>query len=165
MVVDKQFRNWWENCPLGNSLRLGDSNPEKPSGTPWSTPTVAQTHGWYFDCQDGFCTHHAQTLSLLQTPGQTWTNTLTLTSWWFHRTGSHHTLQWTDIQQTGHYIKISAQTYINKIVEHHGWQQENIANLPLVKPNDSMYQVTLELSYGPDDVKEERELKTQMGFI
>jgi hypothetical protein len=30
--------------------------------------------------------------------------------------------------------------------------------------NDSAYQATLKLSYGPEDVKEERELETQMGF-
>jgi hypothetical protein len=69
-----------------------------------------------------------------------------------------------DIEQTRHYIKISAQTYINKIVKHHGWQLEKTANLPLPMRNNSIYQATLELSYGPDDVKEEREHETQMGF-
>jgi hypothetical protein len=70
-----------------------------------------------------------------------------------------------DIQQTRHYIKMLAQTYIsNKIVEHPGWQHKKTANLPLPMRNDSTYQAGLELSYGPDDVKEERELKIQMGF-
>jgi hypothetical protein len=31
--------------------------------------------------------------------------------------------------------------------------------------NVSVYQANLELSYGPKDIKEQRELKTQMGFI
>jgi hypothetical protein len=69
-----------------------------------------------------------------------------------------------DIQQTRDYIKISCPTYIDKIVEHHGWQNETTANLPLPMRNDSVYQANLELSYGPDDIKEQRELETQMGF-
>jgi hypothetical protein len=35
-------------------------------------------------------------------------------------------------------------------------------NIPM--RNDSTYQATLELSYSPDNVKEEQELETQMGF-
>jgi hypothetical protein len=69
-----------------------------------------------------------------------------------------------DIQQTRDYIKISCPTYIDKIVEHHGWQNETTANLPLPMRNDSVYQANLELSYGPDNIKEQRDLETQMGF-
>jgi hypothetical protein len=49
-------------------------------------------------------------------------------------------------------------------VEHHKWQQELTANLPILMRNDSTYQANLELSYGPDNVKEQQELETQMGF-
>jgi hypothetical protein len=69
-----------------------------------------------------------------------------------------------DIQQTRHYIKISCQTYINKIVEHHEWQHEHTANLPIPMHNSSTYQANLELFYGPKDVKEQQELETQMEF-
>ena len=69
-----------------------------------------------------------------------------------------------DIQQTRHYIKISCQTYIDKTVGHHEWQEEHTANLPIPMVNDSTYQANLKLSYGPDDVKEQQELETQMGF-
>jgi hypothetical protein len=69
-----------------------------------------------------------------------------------------------DIQQTRHYIKISWQTYIDKIVEHHEWQHEHTANLPIPMRNDSIYQANLELSYGPEDVKAQQELETQMQF-
>jgi hypothetical protein len=68
-----------------------------------------------------------------------------------------------DIQQTRHYVKISCQTYIGKTVEHHKWQQEHTANLPIPMRNDSTYLANLELSYGPEDVKEQQELETQMG--
>ncbi len=61
-----------------------------------------------------------------------------------------------DIQQTRHYVKISCQTYIDKIVEHHEWQQEHTANLPIPMRNDSTYQANLKLSYGPEDVKEQQ---------
>jgi hypothetical protein len=70
-----------------------------------------------------------------------------------------------DIQQTRDYIKISCQTHIDKIVEHHGWQNETTANLPLPMRNDSVYQANLELSYGPNNIiKEQQELETQMRF-
>jgi hypothetical protein len=49
-------------------------------------------------------------------------------------------------------------------VEHHEWQQEHTANLPIPMRNDSTYQANLKLSYGPEDVKEQQELETQMGF-
>jgi hypothetical protein len=68
-----------------------------------------------------------------------------------------------DIQQTRRYVKISCQTYIGKTVEHHEWQQEHTANLPIPMRNDSTYLANLELSYGPEDVKEQQELETQMG--
>jgi hypothetical protein len=54
--------------------------------------------------------------------------------------------------------------HFDKIEEHHGWQNETTANLPLPVRNDSVYQSNLELSYGPDNIKEQRELETQMGF-
>jgi hypothetical protein len=49
-------------------------------------------------------------------------------------------------------------------VEHHKWQQGHTANLPIPMRNDSTYQANLKLSYGPEDVKEQQELETQMGF-
>jgi hypothetical protein len=60
------------------------------------------------------------------------------------------------IQQTRHYVKISCQTYIDKIVEHHEWQQEHTAKLPIPMRKDYTYQANLGLSYGPEDVKEQQ---------
>jgi hypothetical protein len=49
-------------------------------------------------------------------------------------------------------------------VEHHKWHQEFTAILPIPMRNNSTYQANLELTYGPDDVKEQQELETQVAF-
>ena len=69
-----------------------------------------------------------------------------------------------DILQTMYYIKIHCETYINKIIEHHGWQNEKAATLPIPMRTDSAYQTQLQLEDGPTDPKEQRELEQQMGF-
>jgi hypothetical protein len=69
-----------------------------------------------------------------------------------------------DVQQTRHYIKLSCEKYIDKIIEHHGWQNEKHANKPIPMRNDSTYLASLELTDGTDDIKEQQELEKQMGF-
>jgi Reverse transcriptase (RNA-dependent DNA polymerase) len=69
-----------------------------------------------------------------------------------------------DVQQTRHYIKLSYETYMDKIIEHHGWQHEKYATKPLPMRNDSSYLATLELTEGPSEIKEQQALKRQMGF-
>ena len=69
-----------------------------------------------------------------------------------------------DVQQTRDYNKISCHTYIDKVIEHHRWQDEKAAKLPLPMRTDSKYLAELELSYGPEDPKEQQELEKQMGF-
>jgi hypothetical protein len=48
-----------------------------------------------------------------------------------------------DIHQTRDYLKISCETYIDKIVKHHGWENEHAANRPVPMRNDAAYQATL----------------------
>jgi hypothetical protein len=69
-----------------------------------------------------------------------------------------------DIHQTKYYIKLSCETYIDKIVQHHGWQLEKAANLPVPMRNDTTYQAALELTNGPDEAKEQRALEHEMTF-
>lgn len=69
-----------------------------------------------------------------------------------------------DIQQTRHFININCHTYIDKIISHHGWQNEKHANKPIPMRNESSFLATLELTEGPDDPIEQRELEKQMGF-
>jgi hypothetical protein len=69
-----------------------------------------------------------------------------------------------DIVQTRHYIKVHCETYIVRIVEHHGWTAEKAANLPLPMKSDSTYQAILQLAEGPESLKEQQQLEVSMGF-
>jgi hypothetical protein len=44
-----------------------------------------------------------------------------------------------DIIQTCQYVKVHCETYITRIVEHHGWTTKKAANLPLPMKLDSTY--------------------------
>ena len=69
-----------------------------------------------------------------------------------------------DIHQTRDYVKISCELYNNKIVSHHGWENEKAADRPIPMRNDAAYQASLELATAPETEKEERELEKAMGF-
>ncbi len=69
-----------------------------------------------------------------------------------------------DIHQTRDYVKISCELYIDKIVSHHGWENEKAADRPIPMRNDAAYQASLELATAPETEKEERELEKAMGF-
>jgi Reverse transcriptase (RNA-dependent DNA polymerase) len=69
-----------------------------------------------------------------------------------------------DIHQTRHYIKLSCEKYIDRIIEHHGWQNEKHANKPIPMRNESTFLATLELTDGPSELKEQQALEKQMGF-
>jgi hypothetical protein len=192
MVVDDQFRDWWENC-LGKEpiprgwvipiLKNLQGHPEAPRLWHKHIDGILLTkmdfqHTTHEPCL--YFRHHetlglilllrqvddfiigAKTMALcLQIKQQIQDNMANE----LNELGIIKRFNGLDILQTRHYIKISAQTYIHKIVEHHGWQHVKTANLPLPMRNDSTYQATLELSYGSEDLREARELETQMGFI
>jgi hypothetical protein len=191
MVADAQFCDWWENC-LGNPplprgyvipiLRNLQGHPEAPRLWHKHINGILLTkmgfqHTTHKPCL--YFKHHeihglvivlrqvddfiigAKSMDLcLEIKQQIQDNMVNL----LNELGVIKRFNGLDIQQTRDYIKISCPTYIDKIVEHHGWQNETTANLPLPMRNDSVYQANLELSYGPDDIKEQRELETQMGF-
>jgi hypothetical protein len=69
-----------------------------------------------------------------------------------------------DILQTRHYVKVHCETYIGRIVTHHGWQNEKAANLPLPMKTDTAYQAMIQLAEGPEDPKEQQNLENAMGF-
>jgi hypothetical protein len=151
MVVDEQVRDWWENClgkppiprgwviPILSNLQ---GHPEAPRL--WHKhidgiliPTI--THTTHEACL--YYKHHstlglilllrqvddfiigAKTMELsLIIKQQIQDNKVNLLS----ELGIIKCFIGLDIEYTSHYIKISAQTYINKIVEHHGWQLEKL---------------------------------------
>jgi hypothetical protein len=69
-----------------------------------------------------------------------------------------------DIQQTWHFIKLSCEKDIDKITEHHGWQNERHATKPLLMRNDLSFLATLELTEGPTEIKEQQALEQIMGL-
>jgi hypothetical protein len=190
MVADAQFCDWWENC-LGNPplprgyvipiLRNLQGHPEAPRlwhkhingilltkmGFQHTTHKPClyfkhhETHGLLIVLRqvDDFIIGAKSMDLCLEIKQQIQDNMVNL----LNQLGIIKRFNGLDIQQTRDYIKISYPTYIDKIVEHHGWQNEMTANLPLPMRNDSVYQANMELSYGPDDIKEQQELERQMG--
>jgi len=69
-----------------------------------------------------------------------------------------------NIDQTRHYVKLSCESYIEKIVQHHGWQDEYSANVPIPMRGDSKYLRDIQEAIGPDDDRDKKNLETQMGF-
>ena len=69
-----------------------------------------------------------------------------------------------DIDQTRDYIKLSCETYIDKIVSHHGWTNEKCREFPIPMRNDSTSLTEIQTSTGPTDPKLCKELEKQMGF-
>lgn len=69
-----------------------------------------------------------------------------------------------DVQQTSKYIKLSCESYITKIVKHHGWDKEHTKNLPVPMRNDSDTMTKIQTEKGPTNLKEKRNLEKEMGF-
>jgi hypothetical protein len=69
-----------------------------------------------------------------------------------------------DIHQTRHYIKLSAKTYIETVMERHGWDKITTPAKPVPMQQDSSYHKELEETEGPDDPREQQLLEETMGF-
>ena len=69
-----------------------------------------------------------------------------------------------NIEQTQSYNHVHCETYINKIVEHHGWQHIKTANKPVPMRTDTEYQSRIQLNEGPESIKEQKHLEKIMRF-
>ena len=69
-----------------------------------------------------------------------------------------------NINQTQPFNHVHCETYINKIVQHHNWQNERIRVIPVPMRTDVKYQTKIQLNEGPESVKEQKQLEKQMGF-
>ena len=69
-----------------------------------------------------------------------------------------------DITQSMHYIKLSNETYIDKVLEGHQWiaNDSTISNVPLPIRSDNDYVKQLEQAQPPTDPKEIRQLQLNM---
>jgi hypothetical protein len=69
-----------------------------------------------------------------------------------------------NVEQTRYYNHVHCQTYIEKIVSHHGWDKLKIRSPPTPMKSDSEYQVDIQTSRGPESLKEQKELERRMGL-
>jgi hypothetical protein len=188
--ADEQFRGWWENClgrapiPKGCVLKVNEAlqgHPEAPRL--WHKHTdknlkdklgfTATTHETciYQNKVDGdlvilLCqvddfsiasTNPAHREKIRHDIEARMQNPL-------HDLGIIKRFNGIDILQARDFVKISCKTYIDKIVSHHGWQDEVASSQPIPMLNDSESLRKLELTTGPEDPTEAQQLETEMGF-
>lgn len=69
-----------------------------------------------------------------------------------------------DIKQTRHYVKISCEKYLKKMIHGHEDLLKHIPTIPVPLPADSTYIRNLETATVPQTVREKQQLKERMGF-
>jgi hypothetical protein len=69
-----------------------------------------------------------------------------------------------DIHQTRHYIKITCEKYLFKMIKNHDWLLQHIPVHPVPLPADNKYITTLETATVPQTLPEKLQLKMKMGF-
>jgi hypothetical protein len=190
MYIDDQFRDWWENClgrdpiPRGHVLKVNKAlqgHPEAPRLWHKHIDKImtkelgfqATTHETclYHKMIDGDLVlvlrqvddfaiasskpqHCKNTIQEIESRMQNPLNDL----------GTIKRFNGIDILQARDFVKISCETYIDKIVTHHGWQNEIASNQPVPMRADSESLRKLELSTGPEDPSEAHALEQEMGF-
>jgi len=66
-----------------------------------------------------------------------------------------------DIHQTKHYIKLTCETYLTKMLRNHNWLLPHAVNQPVPLPADNAYIHTLETAIPPKTTREQEDLKQQ----
>jgi hypothetical protein len=69
-----------------------------------------------------------------------------------------------NVLQTRHYIKISCEDYLNKILSNHGWLDLKASDRPLPMQYDSAHQSKLELEARPINATEQKTVQDQASF-
>jgi len=190
MHIDEQFRDWWENClgrppiPRGHVLKVNKAlqgHPEAPRLWHKHIDRIMTKELGFKATTHETCLYHKQidgdlvlvlrqvddfsiastnpehckkTIQEIESRMQNPLNDL----------GVIKRFNGIDIQQARDFVKISCETYIDKIVSHHNWQNETAATLPVPMRADSESLRKLELSKGPDDPSEAQALEQEMGF-
>jgi hypothetical protein len=191
MEVDAQFLDWWVNC-LGNEpiphgwvipiLKNIQGHPEAPRL--WHkhinrilTQELHYKHTTHEPCL--YYKHHpthglililrqvddflvgAKTSTIANEVRQQIQSHMTNE---LHDLGIVKRFNGMDVIQTKHYVKISCERYITKVIEHHGWTKEKFANIPIPMRSDSKHMAELELTHGPTDLRTQKALEREMGF-
>ena len=69
-----------------------------------------------------------------------------------------------DVDQTQNYNHIHCSTYIDKIVDHHKWQNLTTRTPPTPMCANNKHQANLQLARGPDEMTDAKSLEQNMGF-
>ena len=69
-----------------------------------------------------------------------------------------------DIEQTRYYVKVFAETYLTRVLDHHGWLNLHASNIPTPMRTETAFMAALELTEGPTDEHEKKTLEKEMGF-
>ena len=71
-----------------------------------------------------------------------------------------------DISQIKCYVKLSNETYINKLLEEHDWQLnvDDISNIPILVGNESTFNQHLETAIPPNDDKFQPIFQVEIGL-
>jgi hypothetical protein len=82
----------------------------------------------------------------------------------FNQLGTIRKFDGVNVEQTRYYNHVHCQTYIEKIVSHHGWDKLKNRSPTTPMKSDSKYQVDIQTSRGPESLKEQKELERRMRF-
>jgi hypothetical protein len=192
MIVDKQFQEWWTNC-LGNSpipygqvipiLKNLQGHPEGPRLWHKHIHKIMLHDLGFSACTHEHCLYYKRdkdsknlilvlrqvddfiiSASLLATAldikaqiGKKMHNPL-------HDLGIIKRFNGVDIQQTRYYVKVFAETYLTRVLDHHGWLNLRASNIPIPMRTETAFMATLELTEGPVEEHEKKALEKEMGF-
>jgi hypothetical protein len=66
-----------------------------------------------------------------------------------------------DVLQARDYTKISCQTFITKVLKHHGWDEPTTQHNPIPMRNDTAYQAQIESAILPETPEEQQQLQRE----
>ena len=185
MKIDEQYRNWWtkhkgrEPIPEGWVLPVKHAiqgHPESPRLWEQHINKILKSMGFrnttherniysntiddkkvlFLRQVDDFavaCKDEAICKSVIEAIGKQLTVPL-------HLLGRITKFNGVDITQTRDYIKISCQTYIDKVLDNHQWQEKISQHNPIPMRDDSKYQTELETAT-PPTIEEATALKNE----
>ena len=191
VTVDKQFREWWAlkgrgDIPLGYVLPVNHAlqgHPESPRLWAELIDSIIRTKVNLQPCKHEPCLYSGEVdgkkvLFLRQVDDfavacedPNISNKVidlisTELSAPMHKLGVITRYNGVDVLQTHDYLKLHNKTYITKILENHGWLNDNYkAHVkPIPMKEDASYQATLDNAQGPILDEEKLQLEDEMGF-
>lgn len=66
-----------------------------------------------------------------------------------------------DVTQAQNYVKISCESFLDKVLDHHGWQETITQRNPIPMRDDNTYQTQLEIARPPETIQEQQQLREE----